>query len=77
MENVIVISPRVISRMKNMSVEERKVMLDTFFCDEILGVERNTQLSPVQELVYRMFRNNVMNESRHYEKSQPSQAFAS
>lgn len=77
MENVIVISPRVISRMKNMSVEERKVMLDTFFCDEILGVERNTQLSPVQELVYRMFRNNVMNESRHYENSTPSQAFAS
>lgn len=67
MENLIVISPRVINRMKNMSVEERKVMLDTLFCDEILGVERTTELTPMQELVYRMFRNNVMNESRRYE----------
>ncbi|MCQ2287751.1 MAG: hypothetical protein MJZ74_01490 [Muribaculaceae bacterium] len=68
MENVIVISPRVISRMKNMSVEERRVILDTFINDEILGVERSTKLSPVQELVYMMFRKNVLSESRHYEK---------
>ena len=76
MENVIVISPRVISRMKNMSVEERKVMLDTFFCDEVLGVERTVELTPIQELVYRMFRNNVMNESRRFDTA-PAQTLAS
>lgn len=76
MENVIVISPRVISRMKNLSVEERKIILDTLFCDEVLGVERTVELTPIQELVYRMFRNNVMNESRRYE-ALPSQALVS
>ena len=76
MENVIVISPRVISRMKNMSVEERKVMLDTFFCDEVLDVERTVELTPIQELVYRMFRNNVMNESRRFDTA-PAQTLAS
>lgn len=76
MENLIVISPRVISRMKNMSADERRIMLDTFFCDEILGVERNTELTPIQELVYRMFRNNVLNESRHFD-SQTVQSLVS
>ncbi|MCF0181560.1 MAG: hypothetical protein HUK11_04815 [Muribaculaceae bacterium] len=75
MENIIVISQRTISRMKNMSVEERKIILDTLFCDEILGVERTTLLTPLQELVYCMFRNNVINETRHY-KSIPSQAIS-
>lgn len=70
MENFIVISPRVISRMKNMPVEERRVMLDTLFCEEILGVERNVELSPLQELVYMMFRNNVLNESKQFENVQ-------
>ena len=76
MENLIVISSRVINRMKNMSVEERKVILDTFFCDEILGVERSIELTPLQELVYMMFRNNVMNESRRY-SNETSQALVS
>lgn len=70
MENLIVISPRVVSRMKNMSVEERRVMLDTLFSDEILGVERNVELTPMQELVYMMFRTNVLNESRQFESMQ-------
>ncbi len=69
MENVIVISPRVISRMKNMSVEERRIMLDTFFSDEILGVERNVELTPIQELVYMMFKKNILSESRHFDRS--------
>lgn len=76
MENLIVISSRVINRMKNMSVEERTVILDTFFCDEILGVERSMELTPLQELVYMMFRNNVMNESRRY-SNETSQALVS
>lgn len=70
MENLIVISPRIISRIKNMPVEERKVMLDTLFCDEILGVERSVELTPLQELIYMMFRNNVLNESKQFENSQ-------
>ena len=76
MENLIVISSRVVNRMKNMSIEERKVILDTFFCDEILGVERNVELTPLQELVYMMFHNNVMNESRRY-SNETSQALVS
>lgn len=76
MENLIVISPRIISRIKNMPVEERKVMLDTLFCDEILGVERSVELTPLQELIYMMFRNNVLNESKQFENSQ-SQALVS
>lgn len=76
MENLIIISSRVVNRMKNMSIEERKVILDTFFCDEILGVERNVELTPLQELVYMMFRNNVMNESRRY-SNETSQALVS
>lgn len=70
MENLIVISPRIISRIKNMPVEERKVMLDTLFCEEILGVERSVELTPLQELIYMMFRNNVLNESKQFENSQ-------
>lgn len=77
MENIIVISSRMISRMKNLSIEERKLMLDTLLCDEILGVERTISLSPAQELLYYMFRKNVMSESRQYENTMPSQAFAS
>lgn len=70
MENLIVISPRIISRIKNMPVEERKIMLDTLFCEEILGVERSVELTPLQELIYMMFRNNVLNESKQFENSQ-------
>ncbi|MBQ0068216.1 MAG: hypothetical protein KBT09_00460 [Bacteroidales bacterium] len=76
MENLIVISPRIISRIKNMPVEERKVMLDTLFCEEILGVERSVKLTPLQELVYMMFRNNILNESKQFENNQ-SQALVS
>ncbi len=77
MESTIVISPRIIGRMKNMPVEERKVMLDTLLCDEILGIERSTQLTPAQEMVYFMFRSNVMNESRRYANNKPAQTFVS
>ncbi len=53
MENLIVISPRVLGRMKNMS-------------DEVLHLPRRQELSPIQELIYMMFRDAVMRESfRH------------
>ena len=66
MENPIVISPRVIERMKNMSNEEKHLILETFVSDEILHTERRHALTPIQELVYMMFRDAVMRESfRH------------
>ncbi|MBQ4005987.1 MAG: hypothetical protein II609_04405 [Muribaculaceae bacterium] len=66
MENLIVISPRVLGRMKNMSDDDRRLILDTFVSDEVLHLPRRQELSPIQELIYMMFRDAVMRESfRH------------
>ncbi|MBR3101987.1 MAG: hypothetical protein IKH19_09565 [Muribaculaceae bacterium] len=63
MERTIVITPTVINRLKNMSVEEKRLMLDTLLSDEVLCVDRCQPLSPVQELIYMMFHDTVVRES--------------
>ncbi len=72
MNTTIVITPRVIARLANMTPDERHLMLDTLCCDEILHIERRTPLSIVDELAYMMFRSNVINESRSYTSQQVS-----
>lgn len=71
MNHAIVLSPQVINRLKNMSVDEKRVLLDTLISDEVLCAERSTPLTPVQELVYMIFRDNVMRESRRYAQPEP------
>lgn len=71
MKNAIVLSPQVINRLKNMSIEEQRVLLDTLISDEVLCVERSTKLTAVQELVYMIFHDNVMRDSRRYAPPQP------
>ena len=66
MENAIVITPRVIERLCNMTPDERHLMLDTLCCDEILHIDRRTTLSPMDEMAYHIFRMNVMNDSRRH-----------
>ena len=64
MENAIVISRKVISRMKNMSDEERRMIFDTFACDEIFNISRNYKLSPVQELLYSIIKDLILRDSK-------------
>ncbi len=69
MENAIVITPKVISRMRGMSKEEQKMLIETLLCDEILKTERPSELSPVQELVYVLMRDSIMRDSARYQKA--------
>ena len=71
MKNAIVLSPQVINRLKNMSIEEQRVLLDTLISDEVLCVDRSTKLTAVQELVYMIFHDNGMRDSRRYAPPQP------
>ena len=64
MDTAIIITPRTIERLCNMTEQERHLMLDTLCCDEILHIERREPLSPRDEMAYHFFRLNVMNESR-------------
>lgn len=70
MEKSIVITPRVMNRLKNMSIDERRLMLDTLISDEVLHIERPQTLTPTQELVYFMFHDMVSRDSYRYDESQ-------
>ncbi len=50
--------------MKNMSDEERRMIFDTFACDEIFNISRNYKLSPVQELLYSIIKDLILRDSK-------------
>ena len=66
MEQTIVISTTVMNRLCNLSSDEKKMLLDTLLCDEVLKIDRPAQLTPGQELIYFMFRDRVMRDSYRY-----------
>ncbi len=68
MENAVVITPRVISRMSNMSIDDQKAVMETLICEEILKTERPKRLSPMQELVYLFMRDYIKRDSQRYER---------
>lgn len=70
MEHTIVITPRVMGRLKNLTLEEKSLMLDTLLADDVLGTERNAELTPIQELIYLMFHDAVTRDSYRYEAQQ-------
>ncbi len=70
MERTIVLTPRTIGRLKNMTADERRLMLETMLADDVLCTEREKSLTPVQELIYLMFHDAVLRDSHRYEASQ-------
>ena len=66
MEQTIVISTTVMNRLRNLSSDEKKMLLDTLLCEEVLKIDRPAQLTPGQELIYLMFRDGVMRDSYRY-----------
>ncbi|MBR1882629.1 MAG: hypothetical protein IJ808_06375 [Muribaculaceae bacterium] len=70
MERAIVITPRVLKRLKNMSIDEKKTIFDTLMSDEILHCARACELTPIQELTYMMVRDAIMRDSYRYESQQ-------
>ncbi len=69
MENAIVITPKVISRMCNMSIEDQKAVMETLICEEVLNTERTHQLSPMQELCYVFMRDYIRRDSLSYNRA--------
>ncbi len=69
MENAIVITPKVISRMCNMSIEDQKAVMETLICEEILNTDRAHQLSPMQELCYLFMRDYIRRDSLRYNRA--------
>ena len=68
MENAIVITPKVINRMSNMSIDDQKKVMETLVCEEILKTDRPFKLSPLQELVYVFLRDYIRRDSMRYGK---------
>lgn len=66
MEKAIVITQRLISRMQNMTNEEKTALFETLICEVVLKTERKQKLSPEQELNYMLMKDNVVRESERY-----------
>lgn len=66
MENSIVISPRVVERLRFMDVAERRLIFETLISDEVLAEPRASQLTASQELNYMLVRDMIMRDSRRH-----------
>jgi len=66
MEQAIVISPRVVERLRFMDPAERRLIFDTLISDEVLCESRQNQLTVDQELNYMLVRDMIMRDSCRY-----------
>jgi len=66
MKQPIVISPRLVERLRLMPASECRLMFDTLLSDEILNQECVTALSPEQEITYMLFHDMVMRDTRQH-----------
>lgn len=71
MKHAIVISPRVVERLRFMDADERRLIFDTLVHDEILCDTRTAELTPSQALNYLMVRDMIMRDSMRLVKSLP------
>ena len=69
MERAIVITDRVVRRLMNMPLEERRIMFSTLASDEILKVDRDVVLTPEQELMYLVIHDSIMRDSERWFQS--------
>ena len=69
MERAIVITDRVVKRLMNMPVEERRIMFSTLASDEILKVDRDVVLTAEQELMYLVIHDSIMRDSERWFQS--------
>lgn len=69
MERAIVITDRVVRRLMNMPLEERRIMFSTLASDEILKVDRDVVLTPEQELMYLIIHDSIMRDSERWFQS--------
>ncbi len=69
MERAIVITDRVVKRLINMPLEERRIMFSTLASDEILKVDRDVVLTPEQELMYLVIHDSIMRDSERWFQS--------
>ncbi|MBR4829192.1 MAG: hypothetical protein IKZ92_05250 [Muribaculaceae bacterium] len=66
MDNAIVISPRVVDRLRFMDAEERRLIFDALISDEVLCEPRAVSLTVAQELNYILIRDMVLRESHRF-----------
>ena len=63
MEHPIVISPRVVDRLRFMDPAERRLIFETLISDEVLNEQRESKLTVEQELSYLFVRDMIMRDS--------------
>ena len=68
MDKAIVITQNLISRLQNLTAEEKATLFETLICEVVLKTERKQKLSPIQELNYMILKDNVTRESERYRK---------
>lgn len=66
MDNALVISARVVERLRFMDANERRLIFETLISDEVLCEPRVSQLTVAQELSYTLVRDMIMRDSRRY-----------
>ena len=66
MEGTIVITSAIINRLRNMSSDEKHLLLDTLLSEEVLHEERSQTLTPIQEMLYMMLRDSVRRTTSRY-----------
>lgn len=69
MERAIVITERVMRRMRGLDASERRLMMHTLACDEILKIDRDVVLTPEQEMMYLLIHDSVMRDSVRWGES--------
>ncbi len=67
-QNAIVISERVLCTIQSLPEGERKAIFNAFVCDEIYKIERDSSLSPFQEMLYAIIKDYINRDSIKYTK---------